>query len=72
MFSTLMLFINIPYDVWIVENVFLNNYTLNECTHRCINYSVTAHSDDGQARPKHVGATNWEKCISFVHIVGFN
>ena len=35
-----------------------NNYTLYECTHCCITYFVTAHPDDGQARPKHVGATN--------------
>ena len=26
--------------------------------YHCITYSVTAHPDDGQARPKHVGATN--------------
>jgi hypothetical protein len=30
------------------------DYTLDECTYRCITYSVTAHPDDGQARPKHV------------------
>ena len=34
----------------------MNNYTLYESTHRY--YSVTAHPDDGQARPKRVGATN--------------
>jgi hypothetical protein len=26
--------------------------------HTLLNYSVTAHPDDGQARPKHAGATN--------------
>jgi hypothetical protein len=31
---------------------------VDECTHRCITHSVTAHPDDGQAQPKHVGATN--------------
>ena len=55
---TLILIINIPHDVWIVYNIFINNYTLDECTHCCITYSVTAHPDDGQARPKHVAATN--------------
>jgi hypothetical protein len=38
--------------------IFINNYILDECTHHCITYSVTAHPDDGQARLKHVGATN--------------
>jgi hypothetical protein len=28
-FSTLILIINIPQDVWIVENIFMNNYTLD-------------------------------------------
>jgi hypothetical protein len=56
--SALNLIINIPHDVWIVDNIFINNYTLYECTHGCITYSVTAQPDDGQARPKHVGATN--------------
>jgi hypothetical protein len=55
---TLILIINVPHGVWIVENIFINNFTLYECTHHCITYSVTAHPDDGQARPKHVGATN--------------
>ena len=57
-FLTLILIVHIPRDVWIVENIFINNYTLDECTHHCITYSVTAHPDDCQARPKHVGATN--------------
>jgi hypothetical protein len=55
-----MLIINIPHDVWTVENIFMNNYNLYECTYRCTTHSVTAHPDDGQARPKHVGATDWE------------
>jgi hypothetical protein len=42
------------------ENIFMNSDTSDECTHRCITYCVTAHPDDGQARPKHVAATNWE------------
>ena len=37
---------------------FINNYTLYECTHCGITYSVTAHPGDGQAQPKHVGVTN--------------
>jgi hypothetical protein len=49
----------------------INNYTLYECTHRC----TTAHSDDGQARPKHVGATDWENtynlCILLVFISNY-
>jgi hypothetical protein len=57
-FLTLNLISNIPHDVCIVKNTFTNNYTLDECTYRCITYSVTAHPDDDQARPKHVGATN--------------
>jgi hypothetical protein len=47
-----------PQDIWIVENILINNYTLDECIYRCITHSVTAHPDDGQALPKHVGATN--------------
>jgi hypothetical protein len=39
----------------------MKNYTLDECTYRCINYFVTAHPEDGQAGPKHIGATSWEK-----------
>jgi hypothetical protein len=50
--------INIPHDVWTAENIFMNNYNLDECTYRCITYSVTAHTDDGQTRPKHIGATD--------------
>jgi hypothetical protein len=50
----------------------MNNYTLDECTHRCITYSVTMHHEDGQARPKHVGATNWENVYHLVHFVGFH
>ena len=57
-FSTLISIINIPHYVWVVYNILINNYTLDECTYRCITYSVTAHPDDGQARPNHVGATN--------------
>jgi hypothetical protein len=63
---------NLPHDVWIVENIFINNYTLDECTDHCITYSVTAHPDDGQARPKHDGVTKWENkyhsCILLVFI----
>jgi hypothetical protein len=55
-----------------VENIFINSYTLHECTHRCITFSVTAHPDDGQARPKYVGATDWENiyhlCILLIFI----
>ena len=62
------------HDVWIVYNIFINNYILYECTHRCITHSVTAHPDDGQTRPKHVAATNWENiyhlCILLVFIIG--
>jgi hypothetical protein len=58
---------------WIVENIFTNNFTFDECTHRCITYSVRAHPDDGQTRPKHVSATNREKTyMLFVHFVGFH
>ena len=57
-FLTLILIINIPHDIWIVDNIFINNYTLDECTYHCITYSLTAHPDDDQARPKHIGATN--------------
>ena len=45
-------------DVWIMGNIFINNYILDKCTQHCITYSVTAYSEDGQAQPKHVGATN--------------
>jgi hypothetical protein len=60
-----------------VENIFINSYTLDECTYPCITYSVTAHPEDGQAQPKHVGATNWgEKvyinlCILLVFISNY-
>ena len=57
-YLTLILIINIPEDVWIVENIFINNYTLHECTYYCITYSVTAHPDDGQKRSKPVGVTS--------------
>jgi hypothetical protein len=54
---------------------FMNNYTLDEFTHRCITYYVTAHLDDGQKWPKHVGATNWENishlCILLVFISNY-
>ena len=74
-FLTLILIISIPHDVWIVDNIFINSYTLYECTHRCITYSVTAHPDDGQARPKHVAATNRENiyhlCILLVFISNY-
>ena len=71
MFSTLILIINIPHDVWIWDNIFMNNYTLDECTHRCITYCVTAHPDDGQTRPKHVGATNWESIYHLCILLAF-
>ena len=57
-FLTLILIISIPHGVWIVDNIFINNYSLDECTHNCITYSATAHPEEGQARPKYVGATN--------------
>jgi hypothetical protein len=41
-----------------MENIFINNCTLYECTDHCITYSVTAHRENGHARPKYVGATN--------------
>ena len=34
----LILIISIPHDVWVVENIFTNSYTLYECTHHCITY----------------------------------
>ena len=52
------LIINIPHDIWIVDNMFINNYNLDECIYHCVTYSLTAHPEDGQAQPKHVGATN--------------
>jgi hypothetical protein len=74
-FLTLTLIINIPHDMWIVDNIFINIYTLDECTHGCITYFVTAHPEDGQARPKHVGATDWENiyhlCILLVFISNY-
>jgi hypothetical protein len=30
-FLTLILIINIPHNVWIVENIFTNKYTSDEC-----------------------------------------
>jgi hypothetical protein len=57
-FLTSILIINIPNDVWVVENKYINNYTLHESTHICITYSVTAHPEDGQTRPKHADARN--------------
>ena len=40
--------------------------------HTSLYYSVTAHPDDGQTRPKQVSATNWENiyhlCILLVFI----
>jgi hypothetical protein len=74
-FLTAILTINISHDVWIVENIFINNYILKECTYHCITYSVTAHPDDGEERPKHVGATHWENayhvCILLVFISNY-
>ena len=35
-FLNLILNINIPNDVWIVENIFINNCILNECTYHFI------------------------------------
>jgi hypothetical protein len=52
-FITLIFIANTQHDGWILDDIFINNYTLDECTYRCITYSVTA-------RPKHVGVTNWE------------
>jgi hypothetical protein len=61
--------------VGIVDNIFINNYTLDECTYFCITYYITAHPDDGQTRPKYVGATNWENiyhlCILLVFISNY-
>jgi hypothetical protein len=65
-FLNLFLIINILHNVWIVENIFINNYTLNEYTHHCITYCVTTHPDGGQAQPKHVGATNCEKTYIYI------
>jgi hypothetical protein len=43
--------------------------------HTSLYYSVTAHPDDGQARPKDVGATNWENiyhlCILLVFVSNY-
>jgi hypothetical protein len=58
---------NLPHDVWIVENIFINNYTLDECTQHCITHSVTAHPDDGQARPKHV-ENMYHLCVLLVFV----
>jgi hypothetical protein len=55
---TSIFIINIPHDVWVVENMSIDSYTLDECSHRCITYSVTWRPEDVQARTKHVGATN--------------
>ena len=41
---------------------------MDECTYHCISYTVTAHTDDGQAPPKHVGATDWEN-IYYLYIL---
>jgi hypothetical protein len=65
-FLTLILIINIPHDVCIVDNIFMNNYTLDESTDAFIIYTATAHPDDGQSRPK------LRKYIPFVHFIGFH
>jgi hypothetical protein len=74
-FLTLILITNIPHDVWIVDNIFMNSYTLDECTYHCITYFVTAHPDDGQTWPEHIGAKNWENiyhlCILLVFISNY-
>ena len=36
--------------------------------HTSLYYSVTAHPEDGQAWPKHVGATNWEKHLAVLQL----
>jgi hypothetical protein len=64
--------INIPHDIWIVENIFIKSYTLDECTYGCMTYSVTAHPDDDQAQQKHVGAAKWENIYTLVRFVGFH
>ena len=69
LFKTWILIINTPHDVWIVKNI--NNYTLYECTYQCITYSVSAHPDDAQARPKHVGAKNWENIYHLCILLAF-
>jgi hypothetical protein len=48
------------------------NYTLDECTQCCITYSVTVHPEDGQAKPKHVGATNWENIYNLCILLVFH
>ena len=75
-FLTLILLINIPHDVWIVENIYIyicvcvcKQLHLGRM-HISLYYSATAHPEDGQVRPKHVDATNWEN-ISFVRFVFF-
>jgi hypothetical protein len=61
---------DIVWYVWVVENIFINNYTLYECTHRY--YSVTAHPDDGQTRPKTCKCYKLRKYMSFVHFCWFS
>jgi hypothetical protein len=39
--------------------------------HMSFYYSVTAHHDDGQARPKHVGVTNWENIYHLCILLDF-
>ena len=49
-----------PHSAHASRQDILNIYTQpwTNAHYHCITYSVTTHPDDGQARPKHVGATD--------------
>jgi hypothetical protein len=54
-----------------VDDIFINNHTLDKRTYHCITYSVTEDPDDDQKRPKHVGATNRENVYNLCILLGF-
>jgi hypothetical protein len=59
-------------DVLDVVNTFVNHYILDVSTYCWVDVLCNyKHPEDGQLRPKHVGAVKWNNIYLFVHCVSY-
>jgi hypothetical protein len=73
-FLTLILIINIPHDVFIVDNIFINNYTLEECTYHCITLqqrTLMMVKHDRNMQVLQIEKNTYHLCILLVFIMNY-
>ena len=60
LFNILILIVNIQHDGWVLDDIFVNNYILDECTYRWITVLCNNAPWWWSKWPEHIGAMNWQ------------